>query len=178
MNRREFVAANAGMLINASRSPLHSRQQPRRTRLILLGTGGGPRPRTDRVASSQVILVNNSAYVVDCGDGVTRQLVAAGVPLTQVRHILITHQHSDHNLDYGNLIYGVWIVGLQKRLDTWGPPPLAKITRLFFEMSAYDINIRMSDERKSPLVPFVHAHEVTHGGTVFNDENAQAESRS
>jgi ribonuclease BN (tRNA processing enzyme) len=130
-------------------------------------------PRTNRVASSQVILVNNSAYVVDCGDGVTHQLVAAGVPLTQVRHILITHQHSDHNLDYGNLIYGAWIAGLQRRLDTWGPPPLAKITRLFFEMNAYDINIRIADERKPPLVPLVHAHELTRGGIVFSDENVK-----
>jgi ribonuclease BN (tRNA processing enzyme) len=173
MNRREFVAANAGMLINASWPPLHNRQQAKRTRLILLGTGAGPRPRTDRVASSQVILVNNSAYVVDCGDGVARQLVAAGVPLTQLRHILITHHHSDHNLDYGNLIMGAWAVGLEKRLDTWGPPPLAKITRLFFEMNAYDINIRIADERKPPLVPLVHAHELTHGGTVFSDENVK-----
>jgi ribonuclease BN (tRNA processing enzyme) len=132
MNRREFVAVNAGMLINASWTPLLSQQQAKGTRLILLGTGGGPLPRTNRIASSQVILVNNSAYVVDCGDGVTRQLVAAGVPLPQVRHILITHHHSDHNLDYGNLIYGAWIAGLQRRIDTWGPPPLAKITRLFF----------------------------------------------
>jgi ribonuclease BN (tRNA processing enzyme) len=125
------------------------------------------------MASSQVILINNSAYVVDCGDGVVRQLVAAGVPLTQLRHILITHHHSDHNLDYGNLIMGAWAVGLEKRLDTWGPPPLQKITRLFFEMNAYDINIRMSDERKPPLVPLVHPHELTHSGTVFSDENVK-----
>jgi ribonuclease BN (tRNA processing enzyme) len=173
MNRREFVAVNAGMLINASWTPLLSQQQAKGTRLILLGTGGGPLPRTNRIASSQVILVNNSAYVVDCGDGVTRQLVAAGVPLPQVRHILITHHHSDHNLDYGNLIYGAWIVGLKSRIDTWGPPPLAKITRRFFEMNEYDLNIRIADERKPPLVPLVHAHELTRGGIVFNDENVK-----
>lgn len=171
MNRREFVAASAGVLIGASRSPLRSGRQTKRTRLILLGTGGGPRPRTNRVASSQVILVNNSAYVVDCGDGVARQLAAVGVPLTQLRHILITHHHSDHNADYGNLILGAWTVGLEQRLDTWGPPPLEKITKLFFEMSAYDINIRVADEGKPPLVPLVRAHELTDGGTVFRDDN-------
>ena len=65
MNRREFVAVNAGMMINAAWAPLLSQQQTKRTRLILLGTGGGPMPRTNRVASSQVIIVNNSAYIVD-----------------------------------------------------------------------------------------------------------------
>jgi ribonuclease BN (tRNA processing enzyme) len=173
MNRREFVAASAGMLVGPSWSPLLKPQQARRTRLILLGTGGGPRPRTNRVASAQVIIVNNSAYVVDCGDGVARQLVAVGVPLTQVRHILVTHHHSDHNADYGNLILGAWTVGLERRLDTWGPPPLEKITRLFFEMNAYDINMRVADEGKPSLAPLVRAHELTTSGPVFNDETVK-----
>ena len=172
MNRRTFVAASAGVMIGSRRS-LFGRHQPKKTRLILLGTGGGPRPRTNRVASSQVILVNDTAYVVDCGDGVNRQLTAAGVPLTRVRHILITHQHSDHNADYGNLILGAWAVGLDTRLDTWGPPPLEKITRLFFEMNAYDINIRIADEGKPKLVPLVHAHELKQGGKVFEDGNVK-----
>ena len=171
MDRREFVAASAAMLVQRRSSPLFGEGQPgKRTRLILLGTGGGPRPRTNRVASSQVILVDDSAYVIDCGDGVARQLVAAGVPLTRIRHILITHQHSDHNLDYGNLIMGAWSVGLQSRLDAWGPPPLEQMTRLFFEMNDYDIKTRIADEGKPPLVPLVHPHELREGGTVFNDK--------
>jgi hypothetical protein len=41
-----------------------------KNRLILLGTGGGPRPRKARSASAQVIITNNTAYVIDCGSGV------------------------------------------------------------------------------------------------------------
>lgn len=169
MNRREFLAVGAGLLATPVWSPVLDQKGAPRTRLILLGTGGGPRPRVDRAASAQVILVNDSAYVVDCGDGVSRQLTAAGVPLTRLRHILITHNHSDHNLDYGNLIYSAWAVGLDRTIDTWGPPPLEKMTRLFLEMNAYDIDIRIADERKIPLSPLVHAHELTQGGTVFTD---------
>ena len=161
MNRREFVATTAGLMMVPS---WHTG-----TRLILLGTGGGPRPRVNRMASSQVIVVNGAAYVVDCGDGVARQLTAAGIPLTSLRHIFITHLHSDHILDYGNLILLAWAVGLETRLDTWGPPPLERMTQLFFEMNAYDIKIRIADETYPPLVPLVHPHEVTRGGTVMND---------
>ena len=71
-------------------------------RLILLGTGGGPRPRKANSAPAQVIVANDTAYVIDCGDGVARQLVFAGVPLPTLRHIFLTHHHSDHNADYGN----------------------------------------------------------------------------
>jgi hypothetical protein len=63
-----------------------------KTRLILLGTGGGPRPRKGNSAPAQVIVANDTAYVIDCGNGVARQL-AAGVPLSTVRHT-VTHHHS------------------------------------------------------------------------------------
>ena len=102
-----------------------------RTRLILLGTAGGPRPQKNRAAPAQVILVNGDAYVVDCGDGVAHQLACAGVPLTQLRHIFISHQHSDHTADYGNLLQLAWTAGLTRRVDAWGPPPLEKMTQLF-----------------------------------------------
>lgn len=173
MDRRAFVAVSATMLAGAGRRSRPGSGRAGKTRLILLGTGGGPRPRTNRIASSQVILVNDTAYVVDCGDGVARQLVAVRVPLTKVRHIFITHNHSDHNADYGNLIVGAWTVGLATRLDTWGPPPLEKMTRLFFEMNAYDIDTRIADEGKPALVPLVHAHELTRGGPVLDDNTVK-----
>ena len=140
-------------------------------RLILLGTGGGPRPRKNSFPSSQVILVNNQAYVVDCGNGVAIQLARADVPLPTLRHVFITHQHSDHNADYGNLLLLAWASGLQTRVDTWGPPPLVRMTRLFFEMNVYDIRTRIVDEGRTPLAPLVHVHELTRGATVMQDEN-------
>lgn len=176
MNRRTFVAATAGVLAGAKWSPRLRARQTSRTRLILLGTGGGPRPRTNRAGSSQVIIVNDAAYVIDCGDGVARQFAALDVPLTRLRHIFITHQHSDHNADYGNLILAAWAVGLESRIDTWGPPPLEKITRLFFEMSAYDIGVRMADEGKPAIVPLVHVHEFTESGIVLNEEGVKVTS--
>ncbi len=147
--------------------------QKSKTRLILLGTGGGPRPRATASAPAQVIIANGVPYVVDCGDGVSRQLVAAGVSLPALRHIFITHQHSDHNADYGNLILLSWAIGLRTPVDTWGPPPLAEMTRLFFEMNAFDINTRIADEGRVPLVPLVRAHELTAGGVVLQDDNVK-----
>ena len=172
MDRRAFLAAATGML-GGIRLPLQGERQGPRTRLILLGTGGGPRPRKSSSAAAQVVLANDMAYVVDCGDGVARQLATASVPLTNLRHIFITHQHSDHNADYGNLIWLSWAAGLHTRVDTWGPPPLDEMTRLFFKMNAYDINTRIADEGRSPLVPLVHVHELSQGGPVMRDENVK-----
>lgn len=150
--------------------------QTKSTKLILLGTAGGPRPRKSRSAPSQVIVVNGAAYLVDCGNGVAFQLVRAGVPLTAVRHVFLTHQHSDHNADYGNLLLLAWASGLQQRVDTWGPPPLVRMTSLFFEMNDYDIKTRMADEGRVPLAPLIHPHEITEGGVVLKDENVTVTS--
>lgn len=172
LSRREFLAG-ASLLTawpSLARTP---GGQASKTRLILLGTGGGPRPRKASSASAQVILIDGVAYVIDCGDGVARQLAFADVPLPSLRHIFLTHQHSDHNADYGNLIWLAWAAGLRTRVDTWGPPPLEKMTRLFFEMNQYDIDTRMANEDRVPLVPLVHPHERRSGGPVTSDERVK-----
>lgn len=171
INRRELLAG-----VVSAAAALGTRSlavQGSRTRLILLGTGGGPRPRRASSAAAQVILINKAAYIVDCGDGVARQLVLAQVPLPMIRHIFLTHHHSDHNADYGNLIWLAWTAGLRTRVDAWGPPPLERMTRLFFEMNAYDITTRMADEGRVPLVPLVHVHELSQGGVIMQDENVR-----
>ena len=167
MDRRAFLAVTAAVLL-----PSALRGQAK-TRLILLGTGGGPRPRNENVSSCQVIVVNDALYVIDCGNGVARQLVSAGLSLPKLRQVFITHQHSDHNADYGNLLLLSWASGLRTRVDTWGPPPLEKMTRLFFEMNAYDIDIRIADEGRVPLVPLVHPHEVSEPGAVMRDDHVR-----
>lgn len=165
ISRRAFLTRSLTLAASAR----ITRAQRAGTKLVLLGTGGGP--RTASSASAQVIVTNNVAYVVDCGDGVARQLAFAGVPLPGVRHVFITHQHSDHNADYGNLLWLAWTAGLRTRVDTWGPPPLERMTKLFFEMNAYDIDTRISNEGRPPLAPLVHVHELRDGGLVMSDEN-------
>lgn len=144
-----------------------------RTRLIILASGGGPRPRKGRGSTAHAVIVDSVLYVVDCGNGVARQLVQAGVPLPSLRHVFITHHHSDHNADYGNLLLLSWASGLRTRVDGWGPPPLEKMTRLFFEMNAFDIDTRIADEGRVPLVPLVHVHEFTQAGPVMQDERVK-----
>jgi ribonuclease BN (tRNA processing enzyme) len=169
-SRRDFVAA-VGALTLAAGIPISLQAPPSRTRLILLGTAGGPTPKRTRSGPAQVILAGDSAYVVDCGDGVARQAVRAGVPFQALRHIFITHHHSDHNADYGNLLLLFWASGLAHRVDSWGPPPLTRITELFLEMSKPDIDVRVVDEGRPPLGGLIHAHDIARPGLVMEDEN-------
>lgn len=138
-----------------------------RTRLILLGTGGGATPKRTVSAPAQVIVVDDVPYVVDCGDGIGRQLVQANVPLLKLRHLFITHHHSDHNADYGNVLLLSWATGLRTRVDTWGPAPIARMTQLFLELNAVDIDIRTKDEGRTPLGSLIVPHEIAPGSGVI-----------
>jgi len=174
--RRNFLGGGAALLAAlpawAAGDPPRA-ETKNKSRLILRGTGGGPTPKPNRSAPAQVIVVNGVSYVIDCGNGVARQMVLAGVPLASIRNVFITHQHSDHNADYGNLLWLSWAATLAARVNTYGPPPLAKMTRLFLEMNDYDIKTRMADEGRPPLKDLIAVHEISEGGTVMRDANVK-----
>ncbi|HEX7731070.1 MAG TPA: MBL fold metallo-hydrolase [Rhodanobacter sp.] len=140
-----------------------------RSRLILLGTAGGPTPKAARAAPASAIVVDGAIYVIDCGNGVARQMAEAGLDLGAIRDVFITHQHSDHNADYGNLLLLAWSGPLHSRVDTWGPPPLKAMTRLFLQMNDYDIRTRIADEGRPRLAPLIVPHEITQPGLVMRD---------
>lgn len=171
--RRHWLRVAGFVLGAAAASPLSfagpATPSPR-TRLILLGTAGGPTPKPDRSAPANAVVVDGAIYVVDCGNGVARQMVKAGLDLGAIRHVFLTHQHSDHNADYGNLLWLAWAARLHTRVDAWGPPPLAAMTRDFLRMNDYDIRTRIADEGRPPLAPLIVPHELTRAGVVMRDE--------
>jgi ribonuclease BN (tRNA processing enzyme) len=169
--RRDFLRGAAGILaVGAFGEPALSAEA---ARVVLLGTAGGPSPKRLRAAPAQAVLVGDAAYIVDCGDGVARQMRLAGIPLTRIRAVFITHQHSDHNAGYGNLLLLGWASGLQAPVHAYGPPPLAKMTRLFAEMNRYDIETRMRDEGRPPFAGLVVPHEIRDGGLVMQDDRVR-----
>jgi ribonuclease BN (tRNA processing enzyme) len=146
---------------------------PGATRLVLLGTAGGPTPKTGRAAPAQAIVIGDRVYLVDCGDGVARQLTLARLPFRDLRAVFITHHHSDHNAGYGPLFLLGWTAGIQSPVDTYGPPPLVKMTRLLLEAYQFDIATRMADEGRPPLARLIRPHEITRPGAVFADDRVR-----
>jgi len=120
-----------------------------------------------------MIVTGGSLYVVDCGNGVARQIVEAGFQLRALKAVFITHQHSDHNLDYGNLFYLAWVAGLKDRINSYGPPPLAQMTKTFFELNKFDIDLRIRDEGRPDAKSLLIPHELRSGGVVMQDGNVK-----
>ncbi len=140
---------------------------------MLLGTAGGPTPKATRAAPSQSIVVGDRVYLVDCGDGVARQLALAKLPVRQLRAVFITHQHSDHNAGYGPLFLLGWTAGLSTPVDAYGPPPLREMTRHLLDAYRYDVELRMKDEGRPPLAPLIRPHEISSAGEVFKDDRVR-----
>lgn len=177
MNRRRFLAGAtvAAALWTLPLGVAYAQEMAKkRTRLILLGTKGGPRVGGEgRKNPATLLMINGQPYIVDCGYGTSQQLVRAGVPLNAVRHIFITHHHSDHNLEYGSVFYNGWATGLRTRVDTWGPPGLERMTRDFFEYMKFDIETRMDDEGRPDLRKLVFAHDFDKPGLVMQNEDVK-----
>jgi glyoxylase-like metal-dependent hydrolase (beta-lactamase superfamily II) len=94
------------MIALAQESMAQTRAAPSKTgtRLITLGTSGGPNPRAHRAQSSNLLIVNGALYVIDAGDGVSRRLAKAGINIREIGIIFVTHHHDDHTAGLGTLI--------------------------------------------------------------------------
>lgn len=169
ISRRAFIALGSAWAATAALGG--AQQGPGSpTRLVLLGTAGGPTPKAKRAAPAQAIVAGDRLYLVDCGDGVARQLALAGLPVRQLRAVFITHQHSDHMAGYGPLFLLHWASGHSSPVETYGPPPLRQMTTSLLEAYRYDVELRMKDEGYPPLAPLIRPHEITAGGEIFRDE--------
>lgn len=82
--------------------------------VVTLGTSGGPllRPRPTEGSAgtghtggiATAVVVGDRYYLVDAGHGVAHALVSAGLNITDLRGVFITHHHSDHTIDLNSLM--------------------------------------------------------------------------
>ncbi len=135
--------------------------------VVLLGTKGGPAIRTGSSSpTSNWLTIDGQGFVVDCGLGVSRGLVEAGVALKDLSTILITHLHSDHVLELGPLLHTAWTAGLKTPVNVYGPPGIQDYWDGFCSSLSFDIDIRIADEGRPVLAQIVSVHTYGEGEVV------------
>src|SRR5215831_16040134 len=92
------------------------------TRLITLGTAAGPPPRPHRAQSSNLLIVNETRYVLDAARGVPCSIAKSGFNVRDVGTIFITHHHDDHTTGLGTLMSAAWDNQRTKPINVYGPP--------------------------------------------------------
>ncbi len=172
--RRQFLLGTAGLSIAAALTNVGIGQEKKGTRIVLLGTKGGPRVgEAGRSNPSTLILINDVPYVVDCGYGTTRQLMLAGISLNKLRYTFVTHHHSDHNFEFGPLIYNAWITGLPIRVNAYGPVGLQKMSDDFFSYMKFDIETRIIDEGRDDPRKLMTIHEFEKPGVILQNDDGK-----
>lgn len=139
-------------------------------RVVLLGVKGGPSIRAKgAMPSSSLLELDGQRIVVDCGLGVTRGLVEAGVDLKTLQTIVITHLHSDHILELGGLVHTAWVTGLRTTIHIYGPPGILAYWNGFLAAMSYDIHLRVVDDGRVPLTDLVRVIEVNEASFTIGD---------
>jgi len=136
--------------------------------VVLLGTGS-PRPSAERAQPSQLLCAGEELFLIDCGDGVTTQLLRSGRDVTAVRKIFLTHLHWDHVLGYAPLVWGGWSAG-RPTLEVWGPPGTRRMHELLFgQLHRPDVEwIGRIGYAKSGI-DSIQIHEIDEGNVYDRD---------
>ena len=141
------------------------------TTLITLGTRGGPLPTPDRAQTSNLLVVNDTLYLIDTGGAVTMRLAQSGYDFRKVGKIFITHPHSDHTDGLATLLNSEWEYQRAEPIDIYGGgvEALVKGAIAYLQPNA---DIRFSEGKKRPMDKTFVGHDVA-PGVIYQDANVK-----
>ncbi|KAA0083444.1 ribonuclease Z [Mycolicibacterium sp. P9-64] len=131
--------------------------------VTLLGTGS-PMVDPNRAGPSTLVRAGEQTFLVDCGRGVLQRAAAIGVGAADLSALLLTHLHSDHITDLGDVITTRWVTTFVRTpLPIIGPPGTAAVVEATLAALAPDISYRIAHHADITEPPAVEVHEYTEG---------------
>ena len=92
-------------------------------------------PRINAFPTSQYLAINNSHFLIDCGEGTQRQMRKYKVGFSKINHIFISHLHGDHFYGLVGLLATFGILNREKELHIYGPKGIKEVTLLQLKIS-------------------------------------------
>ncbi|CDO89664.1 ribonuclease Z [Mycobacterium triplex] len=133
--------------------------------ITLLGTGS-PIPDPNRAGPATLVRAGGQAFLVDCGRGVLQRAAAVGVGAAGLSALLLTHLHSDHIGDLGDLLITRWITTFTPDPAPFpiiGPPGTAETVEAMLKAFGHDIGYRIAHHDDLNTPPPIEVHEYTEG---------------
>jgi ribonuclease BN (tRNA processing enzyme) len=145
------------------------------TWLVILGTHGGPGIDPAHAQTATALVVDGRPYLIDCGYGALRALVAANIAYQQISTLFFTHLHDDHTSDLAPLLTFQWTNGKTTATDAYGPYGTSRLVEAAVSLIRVNAEIRTVDEGRSidPGTQF-HGHDVPVSAEVvpvFKDDH-------
>ena len=140
--------------------------------LLLLGTGGGPGGRVERAGIASLVTVKGRHYLVDAGEGVSRQLARAAIRETDLPVVFLSHLHDDHTAGLSPLMTFAYTLRGRK-MELIGPPGTERLAQGMLASLQPNAEIRMVENRL-PLPPSgVFTARDVQPGLIYSDENVR-----
>ncbi|HLS00075.1 ribonuclease Z [Mycolicibacillus parakoreensis] len=139
--------------------------------ITLLGTGS-PIPDPHRAGPATLLRAADQVFLADCGRGVLQRLAAAGAAANQLTALLLTHLHSDHIADLGDVLITRWVSTFgpdPAALPIIGPPGTAAVVEAMLRAFGPDIGYRIAHHDDLTAPPPVTVHEHTDGSVWDRD---------
>ena len=100
---------------------------------------GSPMPDPTRAGPCTVVVAGRELFVIDSGQGSTKNLSLMNLPPARVDAVFLTHFHSDHIGDLGELMLQRWAGGAATApLPVYGPVGVGQVVAGF--MTAYGLD--------------------------------------
>ncbi len=156
------------------------------TFLITLGTGT-PSPNPFRMGPAGAVIVNETPYLIDAGEGVTRSIAKAASAHNnrfadcfdpqKLTNLFITHLHSDHVVGLPSLILNPWIFGRKSPLNVFGPSGTKNLVNKILDAYQVDIKERLNSLDPAPPEGWkVKVHEIKEDTIVMKNSNITVEA--
>jgi ribonuclease Z len=110
-------------------------------RVALCGTSA-PLPSAARAKACVAVFAGGRFYVVDAGPESVENLVLWRIPLSKIGGVLLTHFHSDHIGDLGELQLQTWVGGRPEPLAVYGGPGIEQVVAGFNQAYRQDQGYR------------------------------------
>lgn len=134
--------------------------------IVLLGTGC-PQCDPDRRGPATLAIGGGARILIDCGSGVTQRLVEAGTNGAAIDALFLTHLHSDHLVDFYQLVISSWHQGRDRPQRVFGPPGTRDFVDGTMALWAAERAQRVSHEKRASIEAFkIETTELVAGDVI------------
>ncbi|RDJ19843.1 MBL fold metallo-hydrolase [Bosea caraganae] len=130
-----------------------------------LGTGAPP-VSLRRAGPSHLVEAPGRKVLIDCGSGVSQRLVAAGHRGADIDLLIVTHEHSDHLVDFYQLVVSSWHQGRTRPWRVLAPAPALANMRAQYEGFARERALRIAFEKRPDATGLDVQFEELREGTI------------